>query len=103
MKETTSAARWRTYITIFLTLIILPFGALGFGSKLVEFFHIVQSRQTDSALAVAPILNYLLASAGFFLILVWAILNGMFHDVEGPKYTMLEIEGQLDREESSQS
>ena len=30
-------------------------------------------------------------------LLVWAAVNGMFHDIEKPKHTMLEQERQLDR------
>jgi hypothetical protein len=45
---------------------------------------------------VAPIMNYLLASAGFFCMLLWAAWNGMFRDVEGPKYEFLENEARID-------
>ena len=103
MNETASAAKWRSYITVLLAVVILAFCAWGFGTKLIEFIYIVSSGHTDGALAVAPILNYLLASAGFLLILIWAIFNGMFHDIERPKYTMLDNERQLDRNASSQS
>ena len=41
-------------------------------------------------------MNYLLASFGFLLLFVWAAANGMFHDIEGPKYTMLVNEDRLD-------
>jgi hypothetical protein len=40
--------------------------------------------------------NYLLAGIGFLCLLGWATLNGMFHDVEQPKRTMLENEERLD-------
>jgi nitrogen fixation-related uncharacterized protein len=38
----------------------------------------------------------LLASFGFLLLFGWAAANGMFHDIEGPKYTMLVNENLLD-------
>ena len=41
--------------------------------------------------------KYLLASLGFFCLLMWAALNGMFRDLEQPKYNMLENERELDR------
>ena len=100
MHETSSAARWRSYITLVLGIVILAFSLWGFGSKFLEFLHIYRGH-ADGAFAIAPILNYLLASAGFLLILLWAIANGMFHDVERPKYTMLENESQLDRNASA--
>jgi nitrogen fixation-related uncharacterized protein len=43
------------------------------------------------------VVNYLLASLGFFCLLMWAALNGMFRDLEQPKYNMLENERELDR------
>jgi hypothetical protein len=50
---------------------------------------------------VTPVINYLLASLGFLLLFGWAAANGMFHDIEQPKRTMLEIEQQLDALELS--
>jgi hypothetical protein len=35
-------------------------------------------------------------------LMVWAALNGMFHDIERPKRTMLETEAWLDRTEVAQ-
>lgn len=50
----------------------------------------------DGAFAVTPIVNYLLAGLGFLCMLGWAGFNGMFHDIEQPKQTMLDNEHQLD-------
>ena len=44
----------------------------------------------DGVFAITPIVNYLLASLGFFFLFCWAIRHGMFRDIERPKYTMLE-------------
>jgi hypothetical protein len=41
-------------------------------------------------------MNYLLASLGFFFLLLWAAARGMFRDIERPKYEMLERERLLD-------
>jgi nitrogen fixation-related uncharacterized protein len=88
--------RVRSYVTLLLGIAILGLGIWGFGSKFVELIHVYRGT-ADGAFAIAPILNYLLASAGFLLILLWAIVNGMFHDVERPKYTMLDNEERLDQ------
>ncbi|MCA9185143.1 MAG: cbb3-type cytochrome oxidase assembly protein [Pirellulaceae bacterium] len=87
--------RIRNTIVTFMMLLIIPFSLWGFGSKFLEFVHVFRG-ESDGSFAVAPIVNYILASCGFFLMFVWAIMNGMFHDIEGPKYSMLEIEDQLD-------
>lgn len=84
-------------VTLILAVLILIPSLYGFGSKFLEFVHIYRG-DVDGEFAITPIVNYLLASTGFFLILLWAIANGMLHDVEGPKYAMLEREKELDRQ-----
>ena len=84
------------WITIFFAVPILVFSGLGFAAKFIEFIHTFQS-ESDGAFAITPMVNYLLASAGFFCLLVWATFNGMFHDIEKPKHTMLENDSALDR------
>jgi len=59
-------------------------------------FIVLSRGDAEGAFAIVPALNYLLASSGFFLILLWAIANGMFQDVERPKRWMLENEARLD-------
>jgi hypothetical protein len=82
-----------------LSVVILGFCCFGFGSKFIELVRLVVS-DSDAAdegiFAVAPLMNYLLASAGFLCLLGWATLHGMFRDIEQPKQTMLEVNAQLD-------
>lgn len=85
-------------ITAILAVLILIPSIYGFGSKLVEFIALVRG-DIDGIFAISPVANYLLASTGFFFLLLWATINGMFHDIEAPKYDLLEHEEQLDREE----
>lgn len=79
-------------------LIILPGGA-GFIDKLVQFFRTFAEEEAGG-FAIVPIMNYLLVAAGFVCLLVWAVVRGMFRDIERPKYTMLEREARLDRNEA---
>ena len=81
--------------TIIMGVVILIPSMLGFVNKLIEFTH-VASGEADGAFALTPIVNYTLASMGFFCLLIWAVMQGMFHDVEGPKHTMLDREQDLD-------
>ena len=82
-------------ITVVFGAIILIPSMLGFIMKFSEMFAL--KNETDgSGFAVTPIINYLLASAGFFFMLLWAGCNGMFTDLEQPKYLMLEHERELD-------
>lgn len=72
----------------------------GFGTKFYELVRVFQGDATG-AFAVTPIVNYLLAGAGFVMLFAWAAKNGMFRDIERPKYQMLENERRLDRESSA--
>lgn len=88
------------WITLLLALFILLPSLWGFGNKFVEFVALFRG-DADGAFAIAPLANYLLASFGFLLLFGWATFNGMFHDIEQPKYTMLENERRLDAGQTS--
>ena len=81
--------------TIVLGIVILIPSMMGFVNKFREFVHIVKG-DPDGAFALTPIVNYLLASGGFFCFLIWAAFQGMFHDIEAPKRDMLARERALD-------
>jgi hypothetical protein len=78
--------------------LILAGGVWGFGHKFYALVTLALQKDgpADAAFAVAPVVNYLLASFGFLCLVGWAAMHGMFHDIEGPKYTLLEVEAELD-------
>ncbi len=82
--------------TVLMILVFLVPAFLGFGNKFLEFLALVGDE--EGSFTVMPILNYLLTSVGFFMLLVWAMYHGMFRDVEKPKFAMLEHEEELDRQ-----
>jgi len=90
--ETGPKRKWPK--ALFVAVILGP-SMLGFGMKFIEFIAIFRG-DGEGAFAIAPILNYLLASFGFLLLFGWAAANGMFHNIEGPKHTMLLNEARLD-------
>jgi hypothetical protein len=92
----TREGRWQRWTTLILAVLILLPSMYGFVGKFIEFVHIYRG-EAGGAFAVAPIMNYLLATLGFFCLLIWAARNGMFHNVEQPKLKMLENEQLLDR------
>jgi len=101
MPATTTIAkgsRLKATVVLLMAIGILVPSMLGFVAKFLEFVHTFRS-EADGAFAVTPILNYLLASIGFFCMLIWAAVNGMFHDIEQPKHRMLEIEEELNQRE----
>ncbi|MEI8383680.1 MAG: hypothetical protein WCJ09_26435 [Planctomycetota bacterium] len=83
-------------ITALLALAVLTPSLYGFAGKFIEFIHIYRG-ESDGVFAITPILNYLLASVGFFCLFCWAMMQGMFHNVEGPKQVMLDNEARLDQ------
>lgn len=97
---TAGMSRRQTWITLAMAVLILIPSMYGFVGKFVEFVHIYRG-SAGGEFAVAPILNYLLASAGFFCMLLWAAWNGMFRDVERPKVEFLENESRLDHADHS--
>ena len=90
----------KMWVTVGMAFLILLPSMYGFIGKFIEFVNIYRG-SSGGEFAVAPIMNYLLASAGFFCLLVWAAWNGMFRDIEKPKDEMLANEALLDRELSS--
>lgn len=88
---------FRRYGMLIAALLVLVPSMAGFVNKFLELVAVYRGA-SEGAFAVGPIVNYLLASAGFLLLFLWAALNGMFGDIESPKRTMLENEARLDRE-----
>ncbi|MDB5388044.1 MAG: hypothetical protein JWM11_3690 [Planctomycetaceae bacterium] len=93
------AVRSRTpWITWIFAIPVLGFSLLGFGNKFLEFIQTFRN-DPDGVFAITPVMNYLFASAGFFCLMVWAGMQGMFKDIEHPKISMLEMEDELNRQE----
>jgi len=87
----------RRALIIIAAVILIP-GAYGFTEKLIQFFRTLGTdRGADFTLV--PISNYLFVAVGMACMLIWAILHGMFRDIEAPKYDMLEREATLERGE----
>lgn len=92
---------WQFRITILLAVLILIPSGYGFIGKFIELINVAKG-EAGGAFAVAPIMNYLLASLGFFCLLLWAAGRGMFRDIENPKHQMLEREAELDARSAEQ-
>lgn len=89
----------RRFLWIFSVTMVLLAGS-GFLFKLIEFY-ITATTKGPGALGsfLIPVANYLLVAAGFFCLFLWAYVTGQFRDVEAPKYRMLEMQDEIDREE----
>jgi hypothetical protein len=94
---TAAAARRQAITTLVFALVILIPSLWGFANKFLEFIALFRG-DVDGVFAISPIVNYLLASLGFFCLFCWATAHGMFRDIEQPKATMLHNERRLDEE-----
>ncbi|HMP06148.1 MAG TPA: hypothetical protein PJ982_07360 [Lacipirellulaceae bacterium] len=93
-----TSAGWNRFWMAVMGAVIVGGGLWGFGHKFLALVRLALQEQggAEAAFAVAPVVNYLLASLGFLCLVGWAAAHGMFHDIEGPKYTMLDVESRLD-------
>ena len=96
--EASSTRRSPIITTVIFAVVILIPSLYGFANKFREFILIYRG-DVDGVFAITPIVNYLLASLGFFFLFCWAVAHGMFRDIEKPKYAMLENERRLDLEQ----
>lgn len=82
-------------------LILIP-GGYGFVEKFIQFARLLAlDPDKGGGFTIIPITNYLIVTAGMTCLLIWAVAQGMFRDIERPKYTMLEREAQLDRRDEN--
>jgi hypothetical protein len=85
---------WLTWL--FATLVQVP-TILGFANKFLDLVLVVQGDE-DGAFAVTPIVNYLLATAGFLCLFVWTATQGAFQNLDEPSHSMMENEHRLDQQ-----
>jgi len=90
--------RWIGKVMLALAFFILP-AFYGFGRKFLELLVLLDDDSGEGAFAVTPICNYVFASVGFFFLMIWAVCNGMFHEIEKPGETMMKTEAWLDEQE----
>lgn len=83
--------RWKWVVsTLVVGAFVLPAG-IAFVLKFLKFMRTVGTDELG-AIALVPMLNYLAVASGFLCLLAWAILRGMFHDIEQPKFQLLKNE-----------
>ncbi|MBS0206093.1 MAG: hypothetical protein JSS49_24635 [Planctomycetes bacterium] len=94
MESDTKKHRTHWMVWVFSALVLIP-TILGFANKFLDLVLVVQGDE-EGAFAVTPIVNYLLATAGFLCLLIWTAMQGAFENLDGPSQTMFENEQRLD-------
>jgi hypothetical protein len=74
-------------------------GGLTFCLKLYDFIK-TAGRGELPGFAFATVVSYFIVTLGFLCLALWAFLSGHFHDIEEPKYRLLETESEIDRREA---
>ena len=88
----------RRFLWLFSVAMVITAGS-AFIFKLIEFFVTATTDGPDAlASFLIPVLNYLLVAVGFLCLFLWAYFTGQFRDVEAPKYRMLQMQEQFDRQ-----
>ncbi len=77
------------------TLLILVPTILGFLNKFLDLLVVMQGDE-EGAFAMTPVVNYLLATAGFLSMFLWTAAQGAFRDINRPSHDMFENERRLD-------
>ena len=85
----------RITLIAFVVVFLLPAG-VGFGIKLYEFITVANGATSEGTFMLVPVLNYFIVFMGMLCMLAWAATNGMFRDIEKPKFDMLRREQELD-------
>lgn len=98
-KSHSHRTHWLTYF--FAAIVLIP-TILGFGNKFLDLVLVMQGDE-EGAFAATPIVNYLMATAGFFCLLMWSATRGAFHDLDEPSRVMFENEQRLDQRSASAS
>ena len=75
--------------------VLIP-SLMGFANKFLDLMIVAQGDE-EGAFALTPMINYLLATAGFFCMLMWAITQGAFYDLNQPSHQMFGRELELER------
>ena len=92
--------RARMFLWAFSIAMVVTAGT-AFVMKLIEFFSTATRSGGDALTSfLIPVLNYLLVAAGFFCLFLWAYFSGQFRDLEAPKFRMLEMQAEIDRQEA---
>lgn len=95
--RTTLTRSQRITLWAFTILLLIPAG-YGFVVKIIQFLVTLGSGG-EGSFTILPLTTYFLVALGMLCLLLWGTLNGMFRNIEKPKYTMLEREDWLDRNE----
>jgi len=91
-----SAWSVRQIAVIVFAVVVLCVAGLGFAYKMTEFAMTIVKDDVEGFGAVA-VAVYLTGMVPIVLLTLWAVFTGKFHDIERPKFRMLELDREIER------
>jgi len=88
--------RTRTVIVFALAVGVMVVAGGAFVAKMFEFAMTMAGDEVVGFGAVA-VTTYLMGMLPLLLLMLWAVTTGRFHDIEGPKFRMLELDREIER------
>jgi uncharacterized membrane protein YhaH (DUF805 family) len=86
----------RTIVVLGMAVAVLVGAGVGFVYKMSEFVMTIVKDDVEGFGAVAVIV-YLVGIVPIIFLTLWAVLTGRFHDIERPKFRMLELDREIER------
>ncbi len=86
-------------MTVFgFAIAVMVIAGLGFTYKMTEFALTIINDDVEGFGAVA-VATYLIGMLPILLLTLWALFTGRFRDIERPKFRVLELDAEIEREE----
>ena len=86
----------RSAVVLGFAVAVLVIAGLGFAYKMTEFAATIVKDDVEGFGAVA-VGMYLIGMLPIVFLTLWAVLTGRFHDVERPKFRLLELDREIER------
>jgi len=87
----------RGLVIVGFAVAVLVVAGLGFAYKMSEFAVTIMKDEIEGFGAVA-ISIYLIGMVPILFFTLWAIVTGRFRDIEQPKYRVLELHDEIERD-----
>jgi nitrogen fixation-related uncharacterized protein len=89
-------ARVRRVAVLVFAVAVLAIAGLGFAYKMTEFAMTIVNDDI-AGFGAAAVSVYLIGMIPIVFLTLWAVLTGKFHDIERPKFRLLELDREIER------
>jgi hypothetical protein len=86
----------RGHVVFGFAIAVMVIAGLGFVYKMTEFVVTITRDDIEGFGAVA-VATYLIGMLPIVFLTLWGVLTGRFHDIERPKFRLLELDREIER------